>query len=225
MARDQARGARAVSPRGQAPRRSRRARGALRQRAQLRCGWPIQPIVSWTRSKSVFAYEALVRNEEPTLRAPPDLFEAAERLGRLHELGRIDPRPRRRDTGRQPDRRRPGVRQRARRSSSTTTRCWRRRRRCRRIATRVVLEITERAPLDEDPGRRRRASRSLRAHGLSHRRRRSRRRLRGAHQLRAARARGGQGRHVAHSRDRPLADQAEAAAVDRRRCAATSGSR
>ena len=47
-----------------------------------------QPIVSWT-TKSVIAFEALVRNEEPTLRAPPDLFEAAERLGRLKELGRI----------------------------------------------------------------------------------------------------------------------------------------
>jgi EAL domain-containing protein (putative c-di-GMP-specific phosphodiesterase class I) len=47
-----------------------------------------QPIVSWA-DKSVIAFEALVRNEEPTLRAPPDLFEAAERLGRLRELGRI----------------------------------------------------------------------------------------------------------------------------------------
>jgi EAL domain-containing protein (putative c-di-GMP-specific phosphodiesterase class I) len=47
-----------------------------------------QPIVSWA-NKSVVAYEALVRNEEPTLRAPPDLFEAAERLGRLRELGQI----------------------------------------------------------------------------------------------------------------------------------------
>jgi EAL domain-containing protein (putative c-di-GMP-specific phosphodiesterase class I) len=46
-----------------------------------------QPIVSWSR-RSTFAYEALVRNEEPTLRSPPALFEAAERLGRLQELGR-----------------------------------------------------------------------------------------------------------------------------------------
>jgi EAL domain-containing protein (putative c-di-GMP-specific phosphodiesterase class I)/CheY-like chemotaxis protein len=47
-----------------------------------------QPIVSWSK-KTVFAYEALVRNEETTLRAPPDLFEAAERLGRLRELARV----------------------------------------------------------------------------------------------------------------------------------------
>ncbi|HTA21262.1 MAG TPA: EAL domain-containing protein [Polyangia bacterium] len=46
-----------------------------------------QPIVSWSK-RSTFAHEALVRNEEPTLRSPPDLFEAAERLGRLEELGR-----------------------------------------------------------------------------------------------------------------------------------------
>jgi EAL domain-containing protein (putative c-di-GMP-specific phosphodiesterase class I) len=46
-----------------------------------------QPIVSWSR-QTTFAHEALVRNEEPTLRSPPDLFEAAERLGRLQELGR-----------------------------------------------------------------------------------------------------------------------------------------
>jgi EAL domain-containing protein (putative c-di-GMP-specific phosphodiesterase class I) len=47
-----------------------------------------QPIVSWSK-RSTFAHEALVRNEEPTLRSPPDLFEAAERLGRLEDLGRI----------------------------------------------------------------------------------------------------------------------------------------
>jgi EAL domain-containing protein (putative c-di-GMP-specific phosphodiesterase class I) len=46
-----------------------------------------QPIVSWSK-RSTFAHEALVRNEEPTLRSPPDLFEAAERLGRLEDLGR-----------------------------------------------------------------------------------------------------------------------------------------
>ena len=46
-----------------------------------------QPIVSPAR-KCVYAYEALVRNCEPTLASPVALFSAAERLGRLHELGR-----------------------------------------------------------------------------------------------------------------------------------------
>jgi EAL domain-containing protein (putative c-di-GMP-specific phosphodiesterase class I) len=46
-----------------------------------------QPIVSWSR-RTTYAWEALVRNEEPTLRSPPDLFEAAERLGRVQDLGR-----------------------------------------------------------------------------------------------------------------------------------------
>jgi FixJ family two-component response regulator len=41
-----------------------------------------QPIVSWA-GQTVFAYEALVRNKEATLRSPPDLFEAAVRLGRV----------------------------------------------------------------------------------------------------------------------------------------------
>jgi EAL domain-containing protein (putative c-di-GMP-specific phosphodiesterase class I) len=45
-----------------------------------------QPIVSWS-GRTNFAHEALVRTEEPTLRNPMDLFDAAERLGRLHELG------------------------------------------------------------------------------------------------------------------------------------------
>jgi EAL domain-containing protein (putative c-di-GMP-specific phosphodiesterase class I)/ActR/RegA family two-component response regulator len=47
-----------------------------------------QPIVSW-RSRSVYASEALLRTDEPTLRNPLDFVEAAERLGRTAELGRI----------------------------------------------------------------------------------------------------------------------------------------
>jgi EAL domain-containing protein (putative c-di-GMP-specific phosphodiesterase class I)/CheY-like chemotaxis protein len=46
-----------------------------------------QPIVRWS-DRSVFAYEALVRNEEPTLRAPDALLGAAEKLGRLFDVGR-----------------------------------------------------------------------------------------------------------------------------------------
>jgi EAL domain-containing protein (putative c-di-GMP-specific phosphodiesterase class I) len=46
-----------------------------------------QPIVS-SVAKRIHAYEALVRNGEPTLASPVALFSAAERLGRLHDLGR-----------------------------------------------------------------------------------------------------------------------------------------
>jgi EAL domain-containing protein (putative c-di-GMP-specific phosphodiesterase class I) len=46
-----------------------------------------QPIVSWSKRRT-FAHEALVRNDEPMLRNPLELFDAAERLGRLHQLGR-----------------------------------------------------------------------------------------------------------------------------------------
>src|SRR5882724_2565057 len=41
-----------------------------------------QPIVSWSQ-KLVFAYEALVRTDEPSVGGPGPLFDAAERLGRV----------------------------------------------------------------------------------------------------------------------------------------------
>ncbi len=47
-----------------------------------------QPIVSWSGRK-IFAYETLLRTDEPTLRSPLDFFDAAERLGKAAELGRI----------------------------------------------------------------------------------------------------------------------------------------
>jgi EAL domain-containing protein (putative c-di-GMP-specific phosphodiesterase class I)/CheY-like chemotaxis protein len=47
-----------------------------------------QPIVSWA-GRSTFAYETLLRTDEPTLRSPLDFFDAAERLGKAAELGRI----------------------------------------------------------------------------------------------------------------------------------------
>jgi EAL domain-containing protein (putative c-di-GMP-specific phosphodiesterase class I) len=46
-----------------------------------------QPIVGW-RERRIFGYEALVRSEEPLMRNPADILDAAERLGRLHDLGR-----------------------------------------------------------------------------------------------------------------------------------------
>lgn len=46
-----------------------------------------QPIVD-LKEQRVYGYEALVRSSEPSLNNPGLLFEAAERLGRVRELGR-----------------------------------------------------------------------------------------------------------------------------------------
>jgi EAL domain-containing protein (putative c-di-GMP-specific phosphodiesterase class I) len=46
-----------------------------------------QPIVAWSERR-VFGYEALLRSGEPSMATPDDLLDAAERLGRLHVLGR-----------------------------------------------------------------------------------------------------------------------------------------
>lgn len=46
-----------------------------------------QPIVSWRR-RTVFGYEALVRSKHPVVSNPGLLFETAERLDRLQDLGR-----------------------------------------------------------------------------------------------------------------------------------------
>ncbi|MCS6799521.1 MAG: EAL domain-containing response regulator [Myxococcota bacterium] len=45
-----------------------------------------QPIVEW-RTRSVYGYECLVRNTEPTFPHPGALFDAADKLGRLRDLG------------------------------------------------------------------------------------------------------------------------------------------
>jgi PAS domain S-box-containing protein len=46
-----------------------------------------QPIVSWTQ-RTVFGYEAFARSDEPGLTTASELVAAAERLGRLNDLGR-----------------------------------------------------------------------------------------------------------------------------------------
>jgi len=48
----------------------------------------MQPIISW-QSRTVLAYEALLRTTEPTLRNPLDFISAAEKLNMTRELGRI----------------------------------------------------------------------------------------------------------------------------------------
>lgn len=47
-----------------------------------------QPIIRHS-TRSTFGYEALLRSTDPTLRQPAALLDAAERLGRLHDLGRM----------------------------------------------------------------------------------------------------------------------------------------
>jgi EAL domain-containing protein (putative c-di-GMP-specific phosphodiesterase class I) len=47
-----------------------------------------QPIVQWSNRK-IHAYEALMRCDEVTLPRPPDVLSAAERLHRLNSLGRV----------------------------------------------------------------------------------------------------------------------------------------
>lgn len=46
-----------------------------------------QPVVDW-REKRVYGYEALLRSDEPTMKNPAELLDAAVRLERAHELGR-----------------------------------------------------------------------------------------------------------------------------------------
>ncbi|MBI4511955.1 MAG: EAL domain-containing protein [Deltaproteobacteria bacterium] len=46
-----------------------------------------QPIVDWPK-RQVFGYEALLRSNDSTLSTPPRLLRAAERIGRIHDLGR-----------------------------------------------------------------------------------------------------------------------------------------
>jgi EAL domain-containing protein (putative c-di-GMP-specific phosphodiesterase class I) len=57
------------------------------ERALARSWMAFQPIVD-VRSRAVFAYEALVRTEEESMKRPDVLIATAERLGRIHDLGR-----------------------------------------------------------------------------------------------------------------------------------------
>jgi EAL domain-containing protein (putative c-di-GMP-specific phosphodiesterase class I)/CheY-like chemotaxis protein len=57
------------------------------ERAMDRLWMAYQPIVSW-RERRVFGFEALLRSDEPAMRSPGDFLDAAERLGKLRELSR-----------------------------------------------------------------------------------------------------------------------------------------
>lgn len=105
-----------------------------------------QPIVD-PRAKKVVAYEALLRSEEKALPHPGAILDAAERLGRLHDLGRAIRANVAANLERAPAEARIFVNLHARdllddelfdASSPLSTK-----------ASRVVLEITERASLDD----------------------------------------------------------------------------
>ena len=57
------------------------------ERALARSWMAFQPIVELSTNRT-FAYEALVRTDEESLKRPDVLIATAERLGRIHELGR-----------------------------------------------------------------------------------------------------------------------------------------
>ena len=65
-----------------------------------------QPIVSWSRRRRSFAYEALVRNEEPTLRIAARPVRGGRAAGAAAGAGAHRPRPRRAHAGRAADCRR-----------------------------------------------------------------------------------------------------------------------
>lgn len=56
------------------------------EQALLRLWIAYQPIVAWPEER-VYGYEALVRSFDPDLPRPGMLFDAAERLGRVQDLG------------------------------------------------------------------------------------------------------------------------------------------
>jgi EAL domain-containing protein (putative c-di-GMP-specific phosphodiesterase class I)/CheY-like chemotaxis protein len=115
-----------------------------------------QPIVNWPERR-VFGYEALLRSQEPALQAPADLLDAAERLGRVHDLGRAVRREVAQAAERAPDKvllfvnlHGLDLHDEDLYSLSSPLAAW---------AARVVLEITERWPLDGVKGLARRIAR------------------------------------------------------------------
>lgn len=65
----------------------RRELEARFERALASSWMAFQPIVDYPR-RTLFAYEALVRCDEPTMKRPDVLIATAERLDRVHDLGR-----------------------------------------------------------------------------------------------------------------------------------------
>jgi EAL domain-containing protein (putative c-di-GMP-specific phosphodiesterase class I) len=104
-----------------------------------------QPIVSWT-GKSVLAYECLLRSDEPSLPSPLEVLDAAERLGKLNVLGR---RLRERSVPPLLNQSAPCLFVNLHSTDLLDERLFDPEAPLSQVASRVVLEITERASLDE----------------------------------------------------------------------------
>jgi EAL domain-containing protein (putative c-di-GMP-specific phosphodiesterase class I) len=104
-----------------------------------------QPIVHW-KERRVYGYEALLRSAEPSLPSPPEILDAAERLGRLGDLGRAI-RYRVADEARQSP---PGIMffLNLHAADLNDEDLFREDTPLGKLADRVILEITERASLD-----------------------------------------------------------------------------
>jgi EAL domain-containing protein (putative c-di-GMP-specific phosphodiesterase class I)/ActR/RegA family two-component response regulator len=103
-----------------------------------------QPIVSWSK-REVYSHEALLRSTSPLLGNPGALLSAAERLGRLHDLGRTI-----RKMAADTVARSPGSRMfvNLHTLDLDDEELFSREAPLSRVAENVVLEITERASLD-----------------------------------------------------------------------------
>jgi EAL domain-containing protein (putative c-di-GMP-specific phosphodiesterase class I)/CheY-like chemotaxis protein len=105
-----------------------------------------QPIVRW-KTREIYGYEALLRSGEPLLATPGAVLDAAERLGRLPELGRAIRARVAATIGEAPGNAAIFVNLHPHDLADDTL--FAPGSPLSRIASRVVLEITERASLDE----------------------------------------------------------------------------
>lgn len=103
-----------------------------------------QPIV--TKDHRLFGYEALLRSSEPTMSTPSEVLDAAERVGRVLELGRLVRSCVAREVTAAPNVECVFVNLHA--LDLNDDELYQATSPLARIAQRVVLEITERAPLD-----------------------------------------------------------------------------
>jgi len=122
-----------------------------------------QPIVRWS-DRSVFGYEALVRSQEPSLPHPGALFDAAERLGRLSDLGAVIRGSAAGDYGNRPQE--PLLFVNLHPSDLLDEQIYKADTPLGRFARQTVLEITERARLEQLPDT---ASRILQLRKLGYR--------------------------------------------------------